>query len=198
MQSSAESAVGKKDAVACTVRKEDIANRQRYLELWLGETQETLNKLDEILSELLPRLLSDSDSHFGIRTLRLICGKVRDRLQPQIQKLGEEKKISQRHASQLLHGALFPTIGQNSEGHHGPYHVLEALRALQVYISHIEGCLTALTPVSQAMWDSEFFEAVKFATEQLGRMQQWVKHQMQVRAPQTLLVPSLQKIELDD
>lgn len=198
MQSSAESAVSKKDAAASTATEKDLTDRQRYLQFWLGDTQETLDKLDEILADLLPRLLSDSEAHFGIRTLRLIYGDVRDRLQPQIQKIGEDKEIGQSHASQLLHAALSPTTGRNSSEHHGPYHVLEALRALHVYISHIEGCLTALTPVSQAMWNKEFFEAVKFATEQIGRMQQWVKHQMQVRAPQTLLVPSLQKMEFGE
>ncbi|WQF87695.1 hypothetical protein CDEST_12709 [Colletotrichum destructivum] len=68
---------------------------------------------------------------------------------------------------------------------------MEALQGLHIYLSHIEGGLNALIPVSQACWDAEFFEAVKFGQESMHRMQSWADQQIKVRAPQTLLVPML-------
>ena len=51
--------------------------------------------------------------------------------------------------------------------------------------------LSALVPVSQALWDAEFVDAVQGASEEVARMQKWVKQQLSVRAAQTLIVPDL-------
>lgn len=164
-------AAGNKDAATSTATPDDLTGRKRHLELWLGETYETISLLHEILDNLLPKLVSDSDAHFGIRSLHMICGRIRRRLEPQVEKFGEDKEAGRKHAAHFLYEAIFWAIHGDAGGQHGPLGVLFVLRGLQVYMAHIEACLTALNPVSQAIWDQGFFDAVQFSAQELGRMQ---------------------------
>lgn len=186
-QTNAIQAAESKDAATSSVSDEDIKGRKRHIGSWLSDTIEGLDVLDDTFSRLLPKLASDSDAHRGLRALHLICGRMRKTLKPEIEKFGARKEDHSKQAIHVLHDSLFKFIDKGD----AMLDVLSTLRALNVLLSHIEGCLVALVPVSQAIWDEEFFEAVQSANAQLSRMQSWVKLQMKVKAPQTLLVPSL-------
>ena len=111
---------------------------------------------------------------------------MRSSLEREVAKLGEDRPRGQRRAH-VLREALFPP----RDAPHTPFTVLETLQGLWVYLANIQGGVAALVPVSQALWDAQFQDAVAEAQETLGRMQAWVSQQMKVRSPQTLLVPSL-------
>ncbi|KAL7944130.1 hypothetical protein V8C42DRAFT_327780 [Trichoderma barbatum] len=162
----------------------DHLNRQ--LEVWLQETCDAVSILDDIFETLLMHFMADAEAHFGIRSLSHICTRIRERLEPQLENF-KQVEARDSHSAHRLRETLFAFADESQPK---PYGVLEALRGVNAYIAYIEGSLTALNPVSQAVWDQEFFEAISFAKAQLSRMQSWVSHQIQVRAPQTLLVPT--------
>lgn len=186
-QTAAVKSTASTDAETTTATRNDLVNRRRHLESWLGDTHECLELLDNTFKFLLPRVASDSDAQLGIRSLHIICGRIRERLKPQIEKFGEKVQGGPINAVHALHESLF---GHTETGE-GLLDILATLRALHVFTAHIQACLTALVPVSQALWDEDFFEAAKFANTEMERIQDWVKFQLQVRAPQTLLVPAL-------
>lgn len=182
-QSDAISKAETKDATTSTMTSDDLENRKAHIDMWLADTFETIKVLIEIYRDLLPQFVADSEVHSGIRSMITICNRVCDRLQPELDKFGEAKAEGMQVAHDLR-DALFPEV------HKGPLAALKALRGLGVYIAHIEGCLVALNPTSQAVWDGKFIDAVTFAQAETERMHDWVKQQIKVRAPQTLLVPA--------
>ncbi|TID07278.1 Nitrate reductase [Colletotrichum higginsianum] len=187
-QSAAKASCSSKGA-DMTAAAGDQSRRKRHLESWLGETYEGIKQLSEIYTDLLPDLIHDVEIEGGIRVMRRIAEDVERKLGGQVDKFGEDVRRGSRKAA-TLREALFPAVGDDA-AHRGPYEVMEALQGLHIYLSHIEGGLNALIPVSQACWDAEFFDAVKFGQESMHRMQSWANQQIKVRAPQTLLVPML-------
>lgn len=174
----------KNDASNSNVKESDLNNRERELETWLGETYESILLLRDITEQLLDHLVADSEAHSGVRILIQITKDTTKRLKPQVDKFGENQARG-RHAAHTLRDSLFP----KSDDTPSQLQVLEALRSLQVYLAHLRVGLEALNPVSQAIWDEEFFQAVLYAISQVKRMQDWVTTQIKVRAPQALLVP---------
>ncbi|KAM0351810.1 hypothetical protein ACHAPU_002322 [Fusarium lateritium] len=174
------------DAWSSNVTENDLNNRERQLETWLSETYETTLLLRDITEQLLGHLITDSEAHSGVRFLIQINEDTIKHLKPHVEKFGEKKDLGQ-HAAHALRNALFPK--NKASNLPSQLQVLEALRSLQVYLVHLRVGLEALNPVSQAMWDGEFFEAVMYAISQVKRMQDWVTQQIKVRAPQALLVP---------
>lgn len=167
-----------------TTTLEDLTNRERQLELWLGETYETTVQLLEIYEKLIPSLIHDLEVEAGLRVLHRIADEMRAALEPHVQQYGENKQRG-CHRAHILRDALFPA--QDSK--RSTYEVLETLQGLAVYLAHIRVSVTALLPAAQALWDEGFVQAVATAQECLGRMESWVSHQVKVRSPQTLLVP---------
>lgn len=184
-QSAAVERASRKDA-ASTVSQNDLTQRQRQMELWLGETYETTVQLLQIYGELIPKLIHDQEVEAGVRVLHNIAERMRARLEPHVQRLGENKQRGY-HRAHVLREALFPP--ENSP--QSTYEVLETLQGLAVYLAHIASSLAALQPVALAMWDKEFSEAVEYGQQCLHRMRAWTKQQIRVRSPQTLLVPIL-------
>lgn len=182
-QSAAVARSSLKDANSDTYTEKN-EKRTRRLELWLGETYETTVQLLSIYSSLLPHLIHDLEVEAGLRIMVSIASDMRARLQPIVDRLGENKQRG-RHRAHVLREALFPP----EDARESAYEVLETLQGLAVYLAHIESSVGALGPVSQAMWDAEFVDAVGHAKKCLGRMQAWVGQQIKVRSPQTLLVP---------
>lgn len=182
-QSAAVAKATLKDANSETYT-ETHEKRTRQLELWLGETYETTAQLLSIYDDLIPHLIHDLEVEAGLRIMVSIASDMRSRLEPVVNRLGENKQRG-RHRAHVLREALFPA----EDCRESPYEVLETLQGLAVYLAHIESSVGALGPVSQAMWDGDFIEAVGHAKKCLGRMQAWVGQQIKVRSPQTLLVP---------
>ncbi|KAG5810791.1 hypothetical protein H9Q71_005248 [Fusarium xylarioides] len=183
-QSEALSKAEKNDATTSNVTENDLRNRERQLETWLGETYESILLLRDITEQLLDHLVADSEAHSGVRILIQITKDTTKRLKPHVDKFGENQARG-RHAAHTQRDALFP----KSDHTPNQLQVLEALRSLQVYLAHLRVGLEALNPVSQAIWDEEFFQAVLYAISQVKRMQDWVTTQIKVMAPQALLVP---------
>lgn len=182
-QTAAVEQASKKDAAGTTCN-EDLTQRERQMELWLGETYETMLQLLQIYEKLIPELIHDHEVELGVGTLHKIAEDMRARMEPQVMKLGENKQRG-RHRAHILREALFPPEGTRE----GTYEVLETLQGLSIYLSHIRGSLTAMEPVALAMWDEEFYDALQYAQECVHRMRAWVKEQIRVKSPQTLLVP---------
>ncbi|KAK1579680.1 uncharacterized protein LY79DRAFT_693683 [Colletotrichum navitas] len=161
----------------------DSLKRKRQLETWLGETYESIKQLFDIYTNLLPNLISDLEIEGGFRVMRRITEEVNDRLSVEVDKFGEDVRQGSREAM-VLREAIFPPINTQKS----PYEIMETLQGLHIYLS-----FNALIPVSQACWDKELLEAVQFGQTSTIRMQAWVNQQVKVRAPQSLLVPALQR-----
>ncbi|MDF2434821.1 MAG: hypothetical protein JWP44_4452 [Mucilaginibacter sp.] len=190
-----ERAAQKHDAASAPA-VEDYSRLERQMELWLCETYETTAQLLEIYEKLIPQLIHhDQEVEGGLRVLHGLAEGMRARLEPHVRRLGEDKQRG-RHRAHILGEALFPhpaVAGEDSESPSIAYEVLEALQGLAVYLSHIESSLTALQPVALAMWDDEFDKSVTYAQQCVHRMLAWVRQQIKVRSPQTLLVPIVPK-----
>ena len=65
-----------------------------------------------------------------------------------------------------------------------------ASKGLFSCLADIEAHIIALILAGQALWDPDFNEAISLAKTGVEGMQAWVKHQLHVRSPQTLIVPS--------
>jgi ferredoxin-nitrate reductase len=162
----------------------DDSPRERHLEYHMGATYESINVLIEICDRLLPQLVHDVEINAGVQTLRTMTEGVREQMEPQVKKYGENKDFG-KGVSTALRDAVFPKSSKGA----GAYESLVALQGLFMYLSHLEIHLTALTPASQALWDGDFTDAVAFAQAQIGRQQTWVNVQIKTRSPQVLLVP---------
>lgn len=163
--------------------EDDLANREAYLGAWMEQTRESFQVLEGILADMLPRFVSDSDIHFGLRALTTICSRVSERLAPEMTKFRSNAGDEHEHAAARLRDALFTSPCTR------PKMAIAALRSLGAYVAYMEGCLLALEPASQAKWDASFVDAVHFATSQVGRIHAWVNHQIKTRSPQALVVP---------
>lgn len=141
-------------------------------------------QLLHIYNTLCPHLIHDPEVEAGLGVMVSIATSMCSSLEPLAARIGENKQRG-RHRAHVLREALFPP----EDSRESAYEVLGTLQGLAVYLAHIESSVGALVPVSQAMWDGEFIDAVQHAKKCLGRMQAWVGQQINVRSPQTLLVP---------
>jgi hypothetical protein len=186
-QSEAIAKAEKNDAKTSNVTQDDLSHRERQLETWLGEAFETILLLRDITEQLLGHLVVDSEAHSGVRILIQITKDTIESLDPHVKKFGENQARG-KHTAHLLRDALFAK-SDDTDQLPDQLQVLEALRNLQVYLAHLRVGLEALNPVSQAIWDGDFFKTIVYSISQVKRMQDWVTQQIKVRAPQALLVP---------
>ncbi|RYP20842.1 hypothetical protein DL765_002576 [Monosporascus sp. GIB2] len=184
-QSQAVAQVSSKDA-ARTISDNDLTNRRRRLVTWMGNTHETMVQLIDIYEHLIPKLIDDYEVEAGLQVLLRIARGMESKFKPQADKFGEDAAEG-LHRAEVLKESLFP----REDSRHTEYEVLDALQGLEMYLGYIASCLNALQPVSQAVWDEEFCAVVSDNMRDLRRMQAWVRKQIKVRAPQTLLVPAL-------
>lgn len=90
---------GGKDAVTSSATEHDLTHRERHLELWLGETYETVVLLLDIYDTLLVRFLADSEAHSGARILSRISTTIRQRLEPHVKKFGRNQVPRETHST---------------------------------------------------------------------------------------------------
>jgi hypothetical protein len=171
---------------------------ERKLSAWLDETYSTILQLQNLYTTLLPSLMKhDVEVEAGLRVLYRIGEEMREGLWPFVERYGsnhtqdqhEGQQQQKRYRAHVLCDALFPSPKGEGEGNLSPFEVLQTLQGLQVYLGHLESLFTALMPTAQALWDEGFVEAVGKGQTAVGRMQSWVRQQVKVRGPQTLLVP---------
>ncbi|KAE8327547.1 hypothetical protein BDV39DRAFT_192740 [Aspergillus sergii] len=158
--------------------------RIRRLELWLGATHQALEVLNDIYKDLIPRLVHDLEVYSGLEVMRRITLDILRKLNPVISRYRESRQYGRKVATSLR-DSLFPVVEEGSDA----YEALVALQALDVFLTYIEGHLTALSPASQALWDHEFVDAVKVSQNGIQRQKAWATQHIKVKSPQTLLVP---------
>jgi ferredoxin-nitrate reductase len=161
----------------------------RFLEAYLGATQQSLITLATICADLIPGLAHDHEVSLGMRVMhRLLCTCV-DTLQPYADKYAADVDFG-KEISKVLQRHLFPSVSTpGGISGSGVFNCLLALQSLYSFIGHIESHLVVLEPTSKASWDTEFTEAVEFVKGQIERVKTWTVQQLGTRGPQALLVP---------
>src|SRR5579859_2907953 len=67
--------------------------------------------------------------------------------------------------------------------------VLSTMQYIYAHVAQVISHVIILTPVAGAIWDQEFVQAMAHSEKELNRQMAWARNMMNVRAPQTLLVP---------
>lgn len=158
----------------------------------MGATFESIEILLVIYNQLIPKLVHDLEVQAGLEVMKRITTDILDKFTPLMDRYRGSRQYG-RKTAERLRTALF-TDAENSSD---PYEALAALQSLQLFMTYIEGHVTALSPSSQALWDGEFMDAVDFAQSSMSRQMSWVKQHIKVKAPQTLLVPTAWEGDLE-
>lgn len=106
-------------------------------------------------------------------------------MEPFIRKYQTDETVQQSIPTSLRN-SLFSETDPPQEDHG----TLFILHRFYTYLCHVVGQIIMLFPVSLALWDEPFNNAVTFAQHQIERMQAWTQQQMKTKAPQRLLVPA--------
>jgi ferredoxin-nitrate reductase len=110
-----------------------------------------------------------------------------ERIQPMAARYEDDKDWGDRRAHMLARTLFF--MDEPAEQMETSYLVLETLQSLHVFLSYIKGSLRGLKPAAQALWDKELIACVLESMGEVERMEEWALQQMQVKAPQSLIVP---------
>lgn len=164
----------------------DDAHRENHLALWLGAVDESVKLFARACTDQLPKMMHDKEVVAGLTTLKRISESAIADLAPFIEKYRADEGYG-RAITKALGKTLFPWHSQATASAYG---TLVTLQGLHIYLANTQGHLVALVPTSQALWDREFSAAVHAIQEKMARCAAWVSHQIVVRAPQTLIVPS--------
>lgn len=164
--------------------REEESQHTRRLELVLAAFMEGVHRLVEICNQLTNKVINETELHSGFRIMQRLAKSVEDRMEPFVRKYQTDETVEQ--SIPTLHNTLFSERDPPEEKHG----TLFLLHRFYTYLCHIIGELIMLSPVSQALWDEPFNEAVIFAQHQIERMQAWAKMQLKTKAPQRLLVPA--------
>jgi len=168
----------------------DEERRERFLEYWLGDTFSSIETLLDICDHVMPRVQGvDAEMSSAVGTMHRITQSCLHRLKPITENYATDLKFG-HETSVALKNMLFPDAIAAGLSGSPAYDCLVALQGFTLYLGHIEARAIALSPSCQAIWDPEFIDAIKYVLTQCERMKALVEHQLKVRAPQTLLVPS--------
>jgi ferredoxin-nitrate reductase len=162
---------------------------KRFLEAYLGATQQSLITLATICADLIPGLTHDHEVSLGMRVMHRLLNNCVEALQPHADKYAADVDFG-KEISKMLQRHLFPPVSlAGGISGSGVFDCLLALQSLYSFIGHIESHLIVLDPTSKASWDTGFTEAVGFVKEQIERVKTWTVQQLGTRGPQALLVP---------
>lgn len=162
----------------------DHSPRERHLEQWLGATFQALTLLENMYEKLIPKLIQDPEVIGGLRVMRRITTEAINAMEPYVKKYSAES-LKGKSSFRAVHDAVLPSTETTTA-----YESMVALKGLFTCLADIEAHFIALIPASQALWDAGFHGAMAKVKKDVERMQAWAKHQLHVRSPQTLLVPS--------
>jgi ferredoxin-nitrate reductase len=197
-QSEAEAKASKKAANPMDIGRGEP--RRRGMERWISEIEEcksqtriahtrSFNTGSTVLLEIIDRILSKTESYSdiqnGLRIIREIAARFRDRVKPLAEKYEDDQEWGQRRARTLV-DTLFFTEKDKIEG---SYLLLETLNGLQTYLSYIRGGLRGMWPAAQALWDQDLCDCVQEGFKDVAKMEEWCLQQLQIQAPQSLVVP---------
>ncbi|KAF2856852.1 nitrate reductase [Plenodomus tracheiphilus IPT5] len=160
------------------------APRRRGMERWLGELEQCSSLLLNIFTDIIERNNRDPDVQNGLRIMHDFGTRMYERIKPMAEKYQDDKDWGKRRAHTLAETLFFKDDQIESS-----YLMLETLQSLHVYLSYIKGNLRGMYPAAQALWDPEFIACVQECSKDVARMEEWVLQQLQLKAPQTLVVP---------
>jgi ferredoxin-nitrate reductase len=163
--------------------------RRRGLERWLGELEQCCILLQKIFDNIFSKSDHNPDIQNGLKVLIRIGQIMCDRIKPMAKKYRDNKDWGERRAH-FLAGTLFFQDQNNDQMDHS-YLELETLQSLHVFLSYIKGSLRAMRPAAMALWDKDLIDCVEVSTDDVSRMEEWTLQQMQIKAPQSLIVPVL-------
>jgi ferredoxin-nitrate reductase len=158
--------------------------RRRGMERWLGELEQCSRLLLDIFKDVIERNNRDPDLQGGLRILTGIGTRMYDRIKKMADKYEDDKDWGKRRAHTLAETLFFKEGDLDSA-----YLVLETLQGLHVFLSYIKGSLRGMYPAAQALWDKELIEMVEEGFKDVAQMEEWALQQLQVKAPQSLVVP---------
>lgn len=162
----------------------DKSLRERHLEQWLGATFQAFRLLEQMYEELILELIHDPEVNSGLHVMRRITTEAIEAMKPYVEKYNAGS-LKGKSSFRAVHDATHPSTEKTTA-----YESMVALKGLFTCLADIEAHSVALIPASQALWDAGFHDAMAKVKKDLERMQAWAKHQLHVRSPQTLLVPS--------
>jgi ferredoxin-nitrate reductase len=180
-------AVAKAEAKPHTVDISSDRPRRRGLERWLGELEQCSRLLLDIFDDIISKANRDPDIQNGLRVLLRIGRIMYDRIKSMADKYNDDKDWGERRAHLLAKSLFFNE--ENKGQMDASYLVLETLQSLHVFLSYIKGSLRGMKPAAQALWDQDLISCVLESTDDVSRMEEWALQQMQVKAPQSLIVP---------
>jgi ferredoxin-nitrate reductase len=161
--------------------------RRRGLERWLGELEQASLLLLDIFKDIISKSDRDPDVQNGLRVLLRIADIMYNRIKPMADKYKDDKDWGKRRAHFLADAFFF---GEKNKGQMDQsYVVLETLLSLNMFLNYIKGGLKGMRPAAQALWDQELIDCVQTSTDDVSRMKEWALQQMQIKAPQSLVVP---------
>jgi ferredoxin-nitrate reductase len=161
--------------------------RRRGLERWLGELEQASLLLLDIFKDIISKSDRDPDVQNGLRVLLRIADIMYNRIKPMAGKYKDDKDWGKRRAHFLADAFFF---GEKNKGQMDQsYVVLETLLSLNMFLNYIKGGLKGMRPAAQALWDQELIDCVQTSTDDVSRMEEWALQQMQIKAPQSLVVP---------
>jgi ferredoxin-nitrate reductase len=161
--------------------------RRRGLERWLGELEQASLLLLDIFKDIISKSDRDPDVQNGLRVLLRIADIMYNRIKPMADKYKDDKDWGKRRAHFLADAFFF---GEKNKGQMDQsYVVLETLLSLNMFLNYIKGGLKGMRPAAQALWDQELIDCVQTSTDDVSRMEEWALQQMQIKAPQSLVVP---------
>jgi ferredoxin-nitrate reductase len=161
--------------------------RRRGLERWLGELEQCSILLLKIFENIISKATRDPDIQNGLRVLLRIGKIMAERIQTMANKYEDDKDWGKRRAHLLADTLFFNEENKNQMD--ASYLVLETLQSLHVFLGYIKGSLRGMRPAAQALWDKDLIECVEASTDDVARMEEWALQQMQIKAPQSLIVP---------
>jgi ferredoxin-nitrate reductase len=161
--------------------------RRRGLERWLGELDQCCILLLKIFDNIYSKAERSPDIQNGLKVLIRIGKIMCDRIKPMAQKYQDDKDWGERRAHVLADTLFFHD--KNNEQMDHSYLVLETLQSLHMFLNYIKGSLRGMRPAAMALWDKELIDCVQASTDDVSRMEEWTLQQMQIKAPQSLVVP---------
>jgi ferredoxin-nitrate reductase len=161
--------------------------RRRGLERWLGELEQCSLLLIKIFKDIASKADRDPDIQNGLKVLLRIGKVMCERIKPVADKYEDDKDWGERRAHLLADTLFFDE--KNNDQMDASYLVLETLQSLHVFLSFIKGGLRGMRPAAMALWDKELVDCVEACTDDVSRMEEWTLQQMQIKAPQSLIVP---------
>lgn len=175
-------------------RDRSVEGRKAHLGGFLALIEATCSRLTLMYDELSEAHKAEGELLGGFGVMRMLAKEVEQALKPFLDKhAGADKddddvKAAEDHVDNVK-ASLYAE--RRPRDMLGDFARLMDLHSVRVVLGAMQAQLVCLQPTAMALRDEEGFpEAVALAQRQTKRQVDWVEAQLQVRAPQTLIVPA--------